>query len=466
MGKRAKVSTGWQLKKCSNRRHPPQHHLSEVMHDDRISQLPDEILVFILSLLTLKEAARTSVLSSRWINLWKYTPRLDFDASASLDSIKRNSEKQLGRERVRYVNWVNRIMQLHQGLTLDEFRLCFDLDISSQTEIDKWLEYAFTRTVERLEVDLSSHMTHIYGRHPSQCCNFPDRLLNLDNGLSKLIEFGSLRVLCLKYVNITGEAIESFLHNCRFLERLVVVGSGKLVNLLVSGSSLALKHLDVDLCHNVKSIKICDCNLVSLGICKVEHLVLMNVPMLVELFVRAKLPEFFSRVFSQFSLFSSQLERLELKDPMVQTIVNLHDFPQLSQLKELVIYTVAWDDYSLMGVTSFIKECPNLRKFVLQLAWATPSKRNREKVKGAKCALIFLEVIELHGYCGRTSDVELLMYFVENAAALEKIVIDPRCQSSGHLKYNRHSCVRKAVIASALKEVKQLVPKHIELVIL
>ncbi|XP_027149641.1 uncharacterized protein LOC113749951 [Coffea eugenioides] len=76
---------------------------------------------------------------------------------------------------------------------------------------------------------------------------------------------------------------------------------------------------------------------------------------------------FFSRVFPQFSFFSSQLESLELKDYVAQNIVNLRDLPQLSQLKELAMYTGAWDDYSLMGVTS-IKECPNLRKFVLQLA--------------------------------------------------------------------------------------------------
>ncbi|CDP01034.1 unnamed protein product [Coffea canephora] len=188
--------------------------------------------------------------------------------------------------------------------------------------------------------------------------------------------------------------------------------------------------------------------------------------MLVEVFVREKLPVSFCRVLSQFSFFSSQLERLELRDSMAKDIVNLRDFPQLSQLKELVIYAGAWGDYSLMGVTSIIKECPNLRKFVLQLAWATPSKKNRDKVKGAKCALIFLEAIELRGYCGRTSDVELLMYFVENAAALEKIVIDPRSQLADHLKYNLHGHVRKAAITSALEEVKQLVPKHVELVIL
>lgn len=45
-----------------------------------ISNLPDEILIIILSLLPIDEAVRSSIFSKRWESLWKHTTRLDLDA--------------------------------------------------------------------------------------------------------------------------------------------------------------------------------------------------------------------------------------------------------------------------------------------------------------------------------------------------------------------------------------------------
>ncbi|CAA0818788.1 Putative F-box protein [Striga hermonthica] len=55
--------------------------------DDLVSRLPDDILLVILYSLPLKEAERTSVLSSRWRNLWSYTSYLNFDNHRSMEKI-------------------------------------------------------------------------------------------------------------------------------------------------------------------------------------------------------------------------------------------------------------------------------------------------------------------------------------------------------------------------------------------
>ncbi|XP_012849845.1 PREDICTED: F-box/LRR-repeat protein At1g55660-like isoform X1 [Erythranthe guttata] len=125
---------------------------------DRISRLPDELLVDILSLLSLKEAARTSVLSPRWINLWKHTHSLNFDARNALEDIVKKHwirRKLMKREGPKYVKWVNTVLQSHKSPTLKEFVIRFTLDATAKNSINLWLQFAFaTRQVERLELDL------------------------------------------------------------------------------------------------------------------------------------------------------------------------------------------------------------------------------------------------------------------------------------------------------------------------
>ncbi|KAJ0014177.1 hypothetical protein Pint_20646 [Pistacia integerrima] len=50
------------------------------MEQDRISELPDEILHHILSFMATKFAVQTSILSTRWRHLWKFISTIDFDS--------------------------------------------------------------------------------------------------------------------------------------------------------------------------------------------------------------------------------------------------------------------------------------------------------------------------------------------------------------------------------------------------
>ncbi|CAI9107401.1 OLC1v1006746C1 [Oldenlandia corymbosa var. corymbosa] len=100
------------------------------------------------------------------MNLWTFVPRLNFDASASFiraadevckayeeDRANHRAECQemnvmhcmaIGRERLNFIKWTNQSLQSHQALVLDGFRVCCDLDVSFQAQIDNWV-HAFSR---------------------------------------------------------------------------------------------------------------------------------------------------------------------------------------------------------------------------------------------------------------------------------------------------------------------------------
>ncbi|XP_006354051.1 F-box/LRR-repeat protein At3g26922-like [Solanum tuberosum] len=453
---------------------------------DRISQLPDEVLVHILSFLTVEEAANTSVLSRRWLSLWRYIDRLDFDATKPLDKVALQP-KLRKRQMKKYLRWVSCTLQMCKGQRLDQFRVCFDLNKFARHEIDKWIEFAFSRNVQRLELDLLKGGEHI--RNFGYCYTFPAWLLGLgdsadsssyiphSNDLQILSpvkqNFKSLKVLLFKSVNVTGKVLEFFLHNCPFLETMAVHGSGTLVNLEVVGPSLKLRHLEIQYCYKVESLKICDTNLVTLRTSVGTKLLLKNVPMLVEVKISsAAFNHILNDISSCLSCVISQLVVLHLTThswfKLSQEKLEHYNFPQLTKLKKFVLTTCGQKDRSLLGCTSIIRAAPQLKEFELQLISGCSVQTVRECRKAAiKCRLHHLKVVKLWGFYSGAAHVELVRYFLENAIALEKIIFDPRTPMPTRFPLDP-LFVKKAQTARNLAKLhlEGEVPPDIELVIL
>ena len=67
--------------------------------------------------------------------------------------------------------WVNCISRKHQSPSIDRFRICFNLDKNAKGAITKWIEFAISKNVQTLELDLRDNDTK-FGNYV-----FPDKIL-------------------------------------------------------------------------------------------------------------------------------------------------------------------------------------------------------------------------------------------------------------------------------------------------
>ena len=97
---------------------------------DRLSALPDELLLRVLSFLPAQQVVRTTVLSKRWRDLWRSVP----DINLSLSDFGRNSREDWTAVWERMEDFVNNLLMLHRAPCLDAFRL---VTIVVDTSIDE-----------------------------------------------------------------------------------------------------------------------------------------------------------------------------------------------------------------------------------------------------------------------------------------------------------------------------------------
>ncbi|KAL6221412.1 hypothetical protein ACLB2K_009163 [Fragaria x ananassa] len=117
--------------------------------EDKISQLPDAVLSHMLSFLPTKHAVRTSILSTRWKNIWASVPTLN------LEHYYCDQRRSL---HAGFVSSIDRVLYCESS-DIQRFRLhyyCLSEDLS---RIDGWIRTAIRRNV--VELDLCVWVLHI-----------------------------------------------------------------------------------------------------------------------------------------------------------------------------------------------------------------------------------------------------------------------------------------------------------------
>ncbi|KAJ4823986.1 hypothetical protein Tsubulata_020543 [Turnera subulata] len=380
--------------------------------DGRIGQLSDDILACILSRLTMKEAARTSVLSTRWMSLWtSYSGRLDFDGLSRLSKLAliQLPSSALPTERDGFVMWVNQELRSYRAPFVDELRVCFNLTIEARSAIDTWVDFAIEKRVKNLDLNLAGNPQCRAVFYP-----FP----------SKLLAYSSLRELHLTWVDVSGENLEAVLSSNPSLEVLSVTKSFSLTRLKVSGSSLKLKFLQISLCFNLKAFEISAPNIESF-----EYVgptipnPFKHVPHLQEFSVRG---EYGCYVMEHMDEISSSIPQLQWFTgdwvPPSYVPIKAGSLTSLKHLELFVDFTEVRDDLASLSI--LLIALPSLYRLVIKVALAEQLSRKMRELK-SEDSLGSLKIVEVIGFCGFVSDVEFLLYVFKNASGLEKLILNP-----------------------------------------
>lgn len=194
------------------------------MEPDRLSSLPGHVIDKILSCLPIREAVRTSVLSSQWNNQLYTLSRLVFDT----DCVSMSHSEDPTLFSMKFLQIVNHVLLLHSGPII-KFHICNYNDsftnVIPKTEIDCWIHHLIGRSVQKLALEVWIEKGYQIPCRLFSCQSL--RTLKLFWCSVKLPTkfkgFKNLKTLQLDEITISQDAFENLISGSLLLENLILV---------------------------------------------------------------------------------------------------------------------------------------------------------------------------------------------------------------------------------------------------
>ncbi|ESW32790.1 hypothetical protein PHAVU_001G017300 [Phaseolus vulgaris] len=203
------------------------------MEPDRISYLPGHVIDQILSHLSIKEAVRTSVLSSKWRYRWATLPNLVFDGQCV--SVAAQDHVIIKNKLLRTVDHV---LLLHSG-SINKFKLSHR-DLLGVADIDRWTLHLCRKSVKEFVLEIWKGQR--YKIHSCLfCCQSLTHLELFNCWLkppSTFKGFRNLKSLDLQHVTLAQDVFENLISSCPVLERLTLMNFDGFTHLNIDAPNL------------------------------------------------------------------------------------------------------------------------------------------------------------------------------------------------------------------------------------
>ena len=200
---------------------------------DRISELPEVVLQYILSFLPIKQVVQSTVLSTRWKHIWTTFPNLVFDETYFDSKLWRSPKNKKNPEVQKKIkalfNFVEKTLQSHhrQRLHINKFLLhckAQKKSISFVETVDRWIGFVVDSDVEEMNLGFG-----FFGINYT----LPQRVL-VAKSLTVLILYKcklestcgdiylpSLKKLSLSYVDADDQMFQNLIAGCPVIESMM-----------------------------------------------------------------------------------------------------------------------------------------------------------------------------------------------------------------------------------------------------
>lgn len=407
---------------------------------DNFSRLPDKLVMFIVSLLPSKAAAITSVLSTRWRNLYAFYSTLDFDFYVDC---------------IGSTDVVDIVFSLGNTLCpIDKFSVNSSASQSfDSSRFEVWMRAVLQRGVRELDLSLSGSLklpTILFTCKTLVVFNLDSKLSDSGLEVPTDVYLPSLKVLSV--VNAISfskdDSAKRLYSSCPVLEQLVIVSylceEGDCKSKL-NVSSTTIKRLTVQTMADAEQ---CDAFEIEINAPNLVYFkyygwegdtfAFSNVQSLVEADIDFRNVSGDSSTYlNAANVLIGGISNVQTLRISVQTMLHLNkELAPIPVLQNVTNLSVFEDEFSSWdGLPSFLTHCDSLKTLVLEFnadltdddsgppcEW-DPNAWLIIKESKVSCLLSSLKDIEIRSFVADEIQFNMIEYFLKGAGALENMKI-------------------------------------------